>query len=609
MNHPPSRASGTSTGVPGGLELGLQSLDREDPPLRLDCHWSDFFKSAMATHTPILRAGGQILVDQLLTHGADLAFCVPGESYLPVLDALYTVRDSIRLITCRHESGAANMAEAYGKMTGKPGICLVTRGPGATNASIGVHTAFQDSTPMILLIGQVGTDFMEREAFQEIDYRRMFGPMSKWVAQIDRTDRIPEFIARAYQVATSGRMGPVVLALPEDVLSGTAAVADARKWQPIESAPSAPALTRLSAMLGEAQRPFLLVGGSGWSEAACADLRRFVATQSIAVGCEFRSQDLFDNAHSCYAGDVGIGINPKLAERIKNSDLLIVLGARLGEITTSGYGLITGPVPVQKLIHIYPDAEELGRFYHADLMINATMASMAGVLAALPRLTREQTSAHALAANADYQAWQARKEIPGKVQMWDVMQYLERVLPADAIVTNGAGNYTTWAHRFHRYRGFRTQLAPASGAMGYGVPAGISAKALYPRRTVVIFAGDGCFLMTGQELATAVQYHLNVIIIVVNNDMYGTIRMHQERDYPGRVHGTTLVNPNFAAYAQAFGAHGEVVETTEQFAPAFERALAAGKPALLEVRIDAEAITPNATLDSIRKAAQTQRSS
>jgi acetolactate synthase-1/2/3 large subunit len=558
--------------------------------------------------TRSLRTGGQLIVDQLLTHGAELAFCVPGESYLPVLDALYTVRDRIRLITCRHENGAANMAEAYGKMTGKPGICLVTRGPGATNASIGVHTAFQDSTPMILLIGQVGTDFMEREAFQEIDYRRMFGPMSKWVAQIDRTDRIPEFVARAYQVATSGRMGPVVLALPEDVLSGTAEIADARPWQRIESAPSAEALAQLKQMLGEAQRPFLLVGGSGWDEAACAQLRHFVETQQIPVGCEFRSQDLFDNAHPNYAGDVGIGINPKLAERIKASDLLIVLGARLGEITTSGYGLIAGPVPTQKLVHIYPDAEELGRFYHADLMVNATMPAMTRLLATLPKVARDEANAQAASTNAEYRAWQGRKEIPGSVQMWDVIQHLERVLPEDAIITNGAGNYTTWVHRFHRYRGFRTQLAPTSGAMGYGVPAGIAAKALYPKRTVISFAGDGCYLMTGQELATAVQYQLDVIIIVVNNNMYGTIRMHQEREFPARVYGTSLVNPDFAALAKAFHAHGELVETTEQFAPAFERARAAGKPALIEIRIDPEAISPNATLQSIRSAAQAQGS-
>lgn len=557
-----------------------------------------------ASVAPPTRTGGQLIVDQLLTHGAELAFCVPGESYLPVLDALYAVRDRIRLITCRHENGAANMAEAYGKLTGKPGICLVTRGPGATNASIGVHTAFQDSTPMILLIGQVGTDFMEREAFQEIDYRRMFGPMSKWVAQIDRTDRIPEFIARAYQVATSGRMGPVVLALPEDVLSGSAAVADARPWQPVESAPSPEAITKLSRMLGEAQRPFLLVGGSGWNRTACDQLRRFAEAQRIAVGCEFRSQDLFDNAHPNYAGDVGIGINPKLAERIKASDLLIVLGARLGEITTSGYGLIAGPVPTQHLVHIYPEAEELGRYYHADLMVNATMPAMTNALAGLPKLTRNDAQAQAAAANSDYRIWQERKQIPGNVQMWDVIQHLERVLPPDAIVTNGAGNYTTWVHRFHRYRGFRTQLAPASGAMGYGVPAGIAAKALHPARTVISFAGDGCFLMTGQELATAVQYQLNVVIVVVNNNMYGTIRMHQEREYPARVYGTSLVNPDFAAFAAAFGAHGEVVETTGQFGPALERAVAAGKPALIEVRIDPEAIAPNATLQSIRDAAR-----
>jgi acetolactate synthase I/II/III large subunit len=550
------------------------------------------------------RTGGQILVDQLLIHGADLAFCVPGESYLPVLDALYGAREKIRLITCRHESGAANMAEAYGKLTGTPGLCFVTRGPGATNASIGVHTAFQDSTPMILFIGQVGSDFMEREAFQEIDYRRMFGPMSKWVAQIDRTDRIPEFIARAYQVATSGRMGPVVLALPEDMLSGSAEVMDARRWQPVESAPSESSLTKLTEMLRAAQRPFLLAGGSGWNETACNDLRRFADMQKIAVGCEFRSQDLFDNAHLQYAGDVGIGVNPKLAERIKNSDLIIVLGARLGEITTSGYGLITAPIPAQKLAHIHPGAEELGRVYHADLMINATIPAMTKALAALPRVSHSAAESAAAQANADYQAWQARKNVPGDVQMWEIIQHLDRMLPPDAIVTNGAGNYTTWVHRFHRYRGFRTQLAPASGAMGYGYPAAIGAKALYPKRTVIAFAGDGCFLMTGQELATAVQYELDVVVIVVNNGMYGTIRMHQEREYPGRVHGTSLVNPDFAAYARSFGANGEIVETTAQFAPALERALNVGKPSLIEIRIDPEAITPNATLSAIRKAAQ-----
>jgi acetolactate synthase I/II/III large subunit len=521
------------------------------------------------------RAGGQILVDQLLIHGADLAFCVPGESFLPVIDALYGARDRIKLVTCRHESGAANMAEAYGKLTGRPGLCFVTRGPGATNASIGVHTAFQDSTPMILFIGQVGSDFLEREAFQEIDYRRMFGPMAKWVAQIDRTDRIPEFIARAYQVATSGRMGPVVLALPEDMLFGSAEVADARAWQRVESAPTPAAMEQLSRMLREAQRPFVLLGGSGWNEAACNDLQRFAESQKLPIGCEFRAQDLFDNAHPSYAGDVGIGVNPKLAERIKASDLLLVVGARLGEMTTSGYGLIAAPVPAQKLVHIHPGAEELGRVYQGELMINATMTAAAHALAALPRVTGEGVASTAAAANAEYRAWQDRKEVPGQVQMWDVIRRLDETLPQDAIVTNGAGNYATWVHRFHRYRGFRTQLAPSSGAMGYGYPAALGAKALYPGRCVIAFAGDGCFLMTGQEIATAVQYELNVVIIVVNNGMYGTIRMHQEREYPGRVHATTL-----------------------------ERALAAGKPALIEIRLDPEAITPNATLSAIRKAAQ-----
>ena len=553
------------------------------------------------------RTGGQILVDQLKIHSADLAFCVPGESYLPVLDALYEHRNSIRLITCRHESGAANMAEAYGKLTGKPGICLVTRGPGATNASIGVHTAFQDSTPMILFIGQVGSDFVEREAFQEIDYRRMFGQMAKWVAQIDRADRIPEFIARAYQVATSGRMGPVVLALPEDMLSATATVADARAWQRVETSPGEQALARLSSLLSDAKRPFVIVGGSGWHADACADLQHFAETQKIPIGCAFRFQDLFDNAHPNYAGDVGIGINPKLAARIKAADLIIAIGPRLGEMTTSGYTLIDpagAAESAQTLVHIHAGAEELGRVYQADLMINATMAAMAKALAALPRLTQVGVEENVKAANADYQSWQAQKTTPGTVQMWDVMQHLESVLPANAIVTNGAGNYATWVHRFHRYRGFRTQLAPTSGAMGYGVPAAVAAKAEHPDRVVVAFAGDGCFLMTGQELATAVQYQLNVIFIVVNNNMYGTIRMHQEREFPGHVYGTALVNPDFAAYARAFGASGEVVERTAEFAPAFERAMKAGKPALIEIRIDPEAISPNTTLQAIREVAE-----
>ncbi len=556
---------------------------------------------------PTPRSGGQILVDQLKIHGVTRAFCVPGESYLPVLDALYVHRETIELITCRQEGGAANMAEAHGKLTGAPGICLVTRGPGATNASIGVHTAFQDSTPMILFIGQVGGDFVEREAFQEIDYRRMFGQMAKWVAQIDRAERVPEFVAHAFQVATSGRMGPVVLALPEDMLASMVTVADARAWQRVRTSPGEQALMRLSAMLQSAERPIVIAGGSGWDAKSCADLQHFSEMQKIPVGCAFRFQDLFDNAHPHYAGDVGIGINPALAARIKAADLVIAIGPRLGEMTTGGYTLIEAPYSsdgAQQLVHIHAGAEELGRVYQADLMINASMPEMARALAALPRLTRDGLEENVRAANADYCAWQMKKTTPGNVQMWEVMHHLESVLPADAILTNGAGNYATWVHRFHRYRGFRTQLAPTSGAMGYGVPAAISAKAMYRDRTVIAFAGDGCFLMTGQELATAVQYQLNVIFIVVNNGMYGTIRMHQERAFPGHVHGTDLVNPDFAAYARAFGAHGETVESTEQFAPAYLRAVKAGKPALIEIRIDPEAITPNTTLKAIRAAAR-----
>jgi len=555
------------------------------------------------------RNGGQILVDQLNIHGVDMAFCVPGESYLPVLDALYKTRDRINLITTRHEGGAINMAEAYGKLTGNPGICMVTRGPGATNASIGVHTAFQDSTPLILFIGQVGNDFIEREAFQEIDYRRMFGQMAKWVAQIDRAERIPEFIARAFQVATSGRMGPVVLALPEDTLSSMVVVADALKYQhgqataAIGPSPGSPALARLSSLLAEAARPFVVIGGSGWSVAACADLQRFAETQNLPIGCAFRFQDLLDNEHPNYVGDVGIGINPKLAARIKEADVVLCIGARLGEMTTGGYTVFEAPIPRQRLIHVHAGVEELGRVYQAELMINSTVSAFARAIAAMPRVTNTSIDSRTAGARRDYGEWQGQRKTPGAVQMWEVMQHLSAVLPRDAILTNGAGNYASWVHRFYRYGGFRTQLAPTSGAMGYGVPAAIGAKAVYPQRTVVCFAGDGCFLMTGQELATAVKYQLNVIFIVVNNGMYGTIRMHQEREFPSHVHGTALVNPDFAAYAKSFGAHGEVVEKTAEFAAAFERARKANKPALIEVRIDAEAITPNTTLSAIREAA------
>ncbi|NML62565.1 thiamine pyrophosphate-binding protein [Massilia sp. RP-1-19] len=559
------------------------------------------------------RTGGQILVDALKIHGVDTAFGVPGESYLDVLDALHD--SSIRFIINRQEGGAAFMAEAYGKMTGQPGICFVTRGPGATNASIGVHTAYQDSTPMILFIGQVGGDFMDREAFQEIDYRRMYGQMAKWVTQIDRADRIPEYIARAFQVATSGRPGPVVLALPEDMLIETASVADTRRYQPVQASPSAAQIDTLRGMLAEAKRPVVLLGGATWNAQACADVRSFVEANSLPVGCTFRFQDLLDNEHPNYIGDVGIGINPKLAARVKNADLVIAIGPRLGEMTTGGYTLLSSPVPQQKLVHFHCDAEELGSVFQADLMINSGAPQACAMLAAMAPVDASAWSASVAEAKAELAAYQQQPPIfkDGKapLDLWQVVQDLMKAVPHDTFITNGAGNYASWAHRFYRYGGMRTQLAPTNGAMGYGVPSGVAAKIVNPERTVVTFAGDGEFMMNGQELATAVQYKAGVVIIVFNNGMFGTIRMHQERDYPGRVSGTELHNPDFAALARAYGAHGEQVDTTEAFGPALARALehtrATSLPALIELRYDGNLITPNATLETIRENAMASK--
>jgi acetolactate synthase-1/2/3 large subunit len=556
------------------------------------------------------RTGGQILVDALKVHGVDIAFGVPGESYLDVLDALHD--SSIRFIVNRQEGGAAFMAEAYGKLTGQPGICFVTRGPGATNASIGVHTAFQDSTPMILFIGQVGNDFVDREAFQEIDYRRMFGQMAKWVAQVDRADRMPEYIARAFQVATSGRPGPVVLALPEDMLTSVAQVADTRRFQPVQASPSAAQIAALRTMLAEAQRPIVIVGGGAWNAQACADLVTFAQANALPVGCAFRFQDLLDNAHPHYVGDVGIGINPKLGARIRDADLVIAIGPRLGEMTTGGYALLDAPVPRQRLVHIHADAEELGSVYQAELMINSGPAQAMAMLAAMAPVDCAAWQGSVAQAKAELAAFQERPPIfqdgTAPLDLWQLVQELMAQVPHDTIITNGAGNYATWAHRFYAYGPMRTQLAPTSGAMGYGVPAGVAAKIVDPGRTVVTFAGDGEFMMTGQELATAVQYGAGVIIIVFNNGMFGTIRMHQERTYPGRVSGTALHNPDFAALAQAYGAHGEVVEATAQFGPALARALAhtraSNLPAVIELRYDGNLITPGATLDALRSAAQ-----
>jgi len=560
------------------------------------------------------RSGGQLLVDALQVHGVDTAFGVPGESYLDVLDALHD--SDIRFIINRQEGGAAFMAEAYGKLTGKPGICFVTRGPGATNASIGVHTAYQDSTPMILFIGQVGGDFMDREAFQEIDYRRMYGQMAKWVAQVDRAERMPEYIARAFQIATSGRPGPVVLALPEDMLVAQAAVADTRAHQPVQAAPSTAQIEQLRTMLASAKKPLVLVGGGTWNAQACADLVSFAEANALPVACAFRFQDLLDNEHPHYAGDVGIGINPKLAARVKEADVLIAIGPRLGEMTTGGYTLLAAPVPAQRLVHIHPDPEELGSVYQAELMIAGGAAPSCAMLAAMAPVDASAWRHTVAEAKAELRAWQEQPPIfkdgalptAAPLDLWQVVQDLQAALPRDTIITNGAGNYATWAHRFWRYGAMRTQLAPTSGAMGYAVPSAVGAKIVAPARTVVAFAGDGEFMMTGQELATAVQYGAGVILIVFNNSMFGTIRMHQEREYPGRVSGTQLRNPDFAALARAYGGDGEVVDATADFAPALARAVeftsTRNLPFVIELRYDGNLITPNATLETIRKNAE-----
>jgi acetolactate synthase I/II/III large subunit len=545
------------------------------------------------------RAGGKLLADQLAVHGTEIAYCVPGESYIGLLDGLYD--SPIRLVTCRHEASAANMAEAYGKLTGRPGICMVTRGPGATQAAVGVHTAFQDSTPMILLVGQVSSVQEEREAFQEIDYRRMFGQLAKWVAQIDHVDRIPELIARAFTTACAGRPGPVVLALPEDMLGAVSDAADAPPFRRIQPSPAASDIEALRGLLERAERPFAIIGGGGWTAAAATGLQAFLEANVLPAGAAFRRQDAIDNDSPSYAGDVGIGINPALGERVRGADLLLVAGPRLGEMTTSGYTLIDVPRPRQTLVHVHPGAEELGRVYQADLPILSGMEEFA---AAVSDLRVEPRWADWTAqARADYEVWQQHGPVPGPVDVGDCLARLRARLP-NAIVCNGAGNHTVWVHRFWRFHDYPSQLAPTSGAMGYGVPAALAAKALQPDRDVICFSGDGDFLMSGQELATAVQYGLPIVIIVVDNGMYGTIRMHQERQFPGRVVGTDLVNPDFGAYARSFGAHGETVEQTDEFPAALERALESGRPAVIALRIDPEAITPRTTLSAIRAAAE-----
>jgi acetolactate synthase-1/2/3 large subunit len=541
--------------------------------------------------------GGQILIRELIARGVDTVFCVPGESYLAALDAIYEAGDAIKLVVCRHEAGAANMAEAWGKLTGRPGICFVTRGPGACHASIGIHTAKHDSTPMILFVGQVPRDQMGRGAFQEVDYPATFGDLAKWATQIDDATRIPEFISRAYATATSGRPGPVVIALPEDMLSETVdAPARGRVAERSAATPDEASMKRLIGLLNSAERPLLVLGGSQWTSEGLANLTRFAEKSGIPVTCGFRRQDLFDNRHPNYVGESALGINPKLKARWREADLVIAVGTRLGEIVTDGYTNLDAPLPVQDLVHVLPDASELGRVYQPTLAIAADPNAFASAAAeafanAGPRFGDWRQSAR-----ADYEAWQQPPAHIGAVDMAGIVTGLSDSLPDDAILTNGAGNYAIWLHRFFRYKQAGTQLAPTSGAMGYGLPAAIAAGIRHPDRTVVCFAGDGCFMMASTELATIVRHRVPVIVVVVNNSVYGTIRMHQERRYPGHVVGTELVNPDFAALARSYGIGGWRVEKTEDFAPAFEAARVSGEAALIEIVLPTAELSPTMKL-------------
>jgi acetolactate synthase-1/2/3 large subunit len=558
------------------------------------------------------RLAGHALVEALIAQGVDTAFGVPGESYLAVLDGLHEHRDRIRFVACRHEGGASFMAEAQGKLGGRPGICFVTRGPGATNAAIGVHTAFQDSTPMIVFVGQVASDQRDREAFQEIDYRQMFGPgtlgLAKWVAEVQHADRLPEYVARAFHVALQGRPGPVVLALPEDMLTTPTAAPVLPRVEPALAWPAPGALRALRERLVAAERPFVIAGGSGWTAESAAALQRFAENWELPVGCGFRFQDTFDNRHPLYAGDVGIGIAPALAQRLRDADLVLAVGVRLGEMTTGGYTLLEAPRPRQTLVHWHAGADELGRVYAADLLLQGSLAGAGKALEALAAPPAVRWRAWTEAAAAD--AVRNREHEPLEpMDLAAVVKTIERLAPADTVYANGAGNFSGWLHRFLRYPGLqhhgRTQLAPTSGAMGYGVPAAVAASLLQPQRTVVNVAGDGDFLMTGQELATAVAYGATRLVsIVVDNGSYGTIRMHQEREYPGRVSGSELVNPDFAALARAYGWRAATLERSAEFEPAFADALASGRPTLLHLKLPTDVITSRTTLGAIRRAAQ-----
>jgi len=545
------------------------------------------------------RTGGEILVDQLAIHGVRHVFCVPGESYLAALDAFHD-RD-VKLTVCRHESAAAIAAEAIGKATGRPGVCFVTRGPGATNASAGIHIARQDSTPLIVFVGQVARAMRERDAFQELDYRAVFGSICKFATEIDDPARIPEVVSYAFHIACQGRPGPVVIALPEDMLTERVAVPDAKAFVPAETWPGAADMSRLQKMLVAAKKPIVLAGGSRWSAEAGAALARFAGRFALPVATTFRRGHLLAATHPCFAGDLGIGVNPKLLARIKEADLVLLIGGRLGELPSQSYTLFDIPEPQMTLVHVHPGPDELGHVYNPALAINASPATFCAALDELQPPAEIPWKGASDAAHADYLAWSEKATPqPGAVNLGEIMVWLRDNLPADAIVTQGAGNFSGWVHRFYRVRQYGTLVGATSGSMGYGLPAALGMQTLYPQRTVVCIAGDGDFLMTGQDFATAVQYDLPIIVLISDNGLYGTIRMHQEREYPGRVVATQLRNPDFAAYAQAFGGFGIKVEKTADFPAAFAAAKKSGKPSIIQLKIDPEALTPGMTLSAIR---------
>ncbi|MGI1664094.1 thiamine pyrophosphate-binding protein [Palleronia sp. KMU-117] len=545
-----------------------------------------------------MRHGGRILVDHLKAQGVARVFSIPGESFLAVLDGLYD--SGIENVVCRHEGGATMMAEAHGKLTGRPGVAFVTRGPGATNGASGTHVARQDSTPMILFVGQIARGHRDREAFQEVDYRAVFGPLAKWVAEIDDVARLPEYLNRAFHVAMSGRPGPVVLALPEDMLAEHADVPDLAPTAPSAQGVDADALRAIRDRLGRARNPLIVAGGSGWTAQAAEDLRAFAEASGLPVAVTFRRQDHIDNRSASYVGDLGVGMNPKLAQRLQRADCLLILGSRFGDIPTQGYELMDPAAPGKTILHVHPDPDLPGTVFRSDVTLCVPAPVAIRALLDGGPVTGDWADWTA-AARAEYQAWQVPKESPGAVRLEEVVRWLSDSLPEDAIVTNGAGNNAAWVHRYFTYKGYRSQLAPTSGSMGYGLPAAIAAKLEHPARTVVCFAGDGCFQMTGNEISTALQYGANVVVIVANNGRYGTIRMHQERTYPGRVSGTDLRNPDFAALARAHGGHGETVERTSDFPAAFARALASGTAAVIELRLDPEALATGFSLSEARE--------